>query len=120
VGESTKELTRLNKEIADIANAGVSQPRRAASEQRYTGDAWVVEAEGLPIVLPPHLLASFEKADRQIHETYGVTPGVPLLVRLWLACGKTSQIRREFELAAIGKTTRGYEFDDDEVDGDEI
>jgi hypothetical protein len=80
----------------------------------------VVEAEGLPIVLPPHLLASFEKADRQIYETYGVTPGVPLLVRLWLACGKTSQIRQEFELAAIGKTSRGYEFDDDEVDGDEI
>lgn len=80
----------------------------------------VVEAEGLAIVLPPHLLANFEKADRQIQETYGVAPGLPLLIRLWLACGCASHIRREFEFAALGKTGRGWELPDDEVDGDEL
>lgn len=85
-----------------------------------TATGATLETEVVPIALPPHLLATFQKADRQIQELYGVTPGVPLLVCLWLACGKTSQIRQEFELAAIGKTTRGYEFPDDEVDGDQI
>ncbi len=78
------------------------------------------EAEGLAIVLPPHLLTSFEHADRLIREAYGAAPGVPALVRVWLACGRSAIIRREFELAALGKTTRGYEFPDDESDGDEI
>ena len=78
------------------------------------------EAEGLAIVLPPHLLANFERADRQIQEMYGIAPGVPTLIRLWLACGGASYIRREFELAALGKTGRGFELHDDDVDGDEL
>ncbi|PTY02036.1 hypothetical protein DB347_25095 [Opitutaceae bacterium EW11] len=82
--------------------------------------AATAEAEGLAMVLPPHLLANFEKADRQILETYGVAPGVPLLIRLWLACGRASHIRREFEFAALGKTGRNWGFPDDEIDGDEI
>ncbi len=80
----------------------------------------VVDADGLTITIPPHLLASFEKADRKIQELYRVTPGVPLLIRLWLACGRSCQIRKEFEFAALGKTKRGFQFDDDEIDGDEI
>ncbi len=80
----------------------------------------VVETEGLALVLPPHLLRNFEKADRQIQETYGVTPGVPLLIRLWLTCGRASHIRREFELAALGKPGRGHDFLTDEIDGDEL
>lgn len=82
--------------------------------------ATAVDADGLAIVLPPHLIANFERADRQIQEEYGITPGVPLLVRLWLACGRTSHIRREFELAALGRTNNGHLFHNDDVDGDDI
>ena len=56
---------------------------------------------GLPIVLPPHLTENFAKAEAQLRELYGVAPGVPALVRLWLACGTPSQVRREFELAVL-------------------
>ena len=59
------------------------------------------EEIGLPVVLPPHLTENFEKADAQLRATYGVAPGVAALVRLWLACGTSSQIRREFELAVL-------------------
>jgi hypothetical protein len=59
------------------------------------------EVEGLPLELPPHLVANFEKADRQLRELYGQSPGAPALVRLWVACGTTSRIRREFELAVL-------------------
>ena len=79
-----------------------------------------IEAEGLAIVLPPHLIANFERADRQIQEAYGVTPGVPSLIRLWLACSQASHIRREFELAALGKPSRSYNTHNDDVDGDDI
>lgn len=82
--------------------------------------ATAVEAEGFAIVLPPHLTANFERADRQIQQEYGITPGVPLLVRLWLACGRASHIRREFELAALGKTNSGHLLHNDDVDGDDI
>ena len=74
---------------------------------------------GLPVVLPPHLTANFEKADAQLRATYGITPGVTALVRLWLACGTSSQIRREFELAVLDIKKRTIqpnaegEFDDD-------
>ncbi len=60
-----------------------------------------VEVEGLSIMLPPHLTENFEKADRQLREFFGESPGVPALVRLWLACGTSSQIRKEFELAIL-------------------
>ena len=41
--------------------------------------------DGLPLVLPAHLTANFEKADRQLLESYGSSPGVAGLVRLWVA-----------------------------------
>lgn len=82
--------------------------------------ATTVDAEGFAIVLPPHLIANFERADRQIQQEYGITPGVPLLVRLWLACGRASHIRREFELAALGKTNSGHLLHNDDIDGDDI
>ena len=77
-----------------------------------------VEA-GLPVVLPPHLMENFEKAETQLRELYGVAPGVTALVRLWLACGTPSQIRREFELAVLDIKKRAIapdaegDFDDD-------
>ena len=80
-----------------------------------------VEADGLAIVLPPHLTDNFAKADRQLREFFGESPGVPALVRMWLACGTSSQIRREFELAVLDIKKRsvtpnpGDEFDEDEI-----
>lgn len=68
-----------------------------------------VVAEGLPIVLPPHLTENFEKADRQLRELYGVSPGVTALLRLWVACGTSSLIRREFELAVLDIKRRGID-----------
>ena len=74
---------------------------------------------GFPVVLPPHLTENFEKAEAQLRELYGVAPGVTALVRLWLACGTPSQIRREFELAVLDIKKRAIppnaegNFDDD-------
>jgi hypothetical protein len=50
--------------------------------------------EGLPLVLPAHLTANFEKADRRLLESYGSSPGVTELVRLWIACGTSREIQR--------------------------
>lgn len=66
---------------------------------------------GLPIVLPPHLTENFEKADAQLRADYGITPGVQTLVRLWLACGTPSQIRREFEFAVLDIKKRAIQPD---------
>ena len=80
----------------------------------------VVEAEGVAMVIPRHLATRFEEADEQIRTAYGVTPGVPTLVRLWLACGNPAQIRQEFKMAVLGITTPGFEFENDgEVDDDD-
>ena len=59
------------------------------------------QVDDLPVVLPPHLTENFEKADRQLRELYGQSPGVPTLVRLWVACGTSSRIRKEFERAVL-------------------
>jgi hypothetical protein len=70
-------------------------------------------------LLPPHLREKFERIDREIEAAYGYAPGVPRLVRLWLACGTGSQIRREFELAVLDANVRTIqpnangEFDED-------
>jgi len=75
--------------------------------------------EGLPLVLPPHLTANFEKADRQLLASYGSSPGVAALVRLWVACGTSREVQREFERAVLDirrKTINppeSGEFDDD-------
>lgn len=57
--------------------------------------------EGTPVILPPHLTANFEKADRQLLQAYGSSPGVIALVRLWVACGTSKEIQREFERAVL-------------------
>ena len=75
---------------------------------------------GLPVILPLHLTENFEKADTQLRELYGIAPGVSTLVRLWLACGTSSQIRREFELAVLDIKKRAIQpnaegqFDEDD------
>jgi hypothetical protein len=60
--------------------------------------------DGLPFALPPYLAEHFEKADSQLKEHYGISPGVPTLVRLWFACGTPSRIKKEFERTALDLT----------------
>ncbi|MGH8017556.1 MAG: hypothetical protein ACREIA_04590 [Opitutaceae bacterium] len=64
---------------------------------------------GLSMLLPPRLTENFEKADQQLREFYGTSPGVPALVRLWLACGASWRIRIEFERAALDIQKRNLE-----------
>lgn len=59
------------------------------------------KVEGLAIVLPPHLTENFEKARSQIVEYYGLSPDLPALVRLWMACATSWKIRGEFERAVL-------------------
>lgn len=66
-----------------------------------TKEAPEPEVDGLAIVLPPHLTENFETAVAQIKERYGMSPDVPALLRLWIACGTSARIRREFELAVL-------------------
>jgi hypothetical protein len=58
--------------------------------------------DSAPLVLPPHLAASFERTDAQLREVYGASPGVTMLVRLWLACATPFRLRQEFERAVLG------------------
>ena len=51
--------------------------------------------------LPPHLRENFEKANRDIQENYKMSPGVAVLIRMWLASGRPSQIAKEFEYAVL-------------------
>lgn len=85
-----------------------------------TNEASAVEVDGLSIVLPPHLTENFETAVNQIRERYGLSPDVPALIRLWIACGTSGRIRREFEHAVleikrrpINPNTEGLLDDDD-------
>ena len=66
-----------------------------------TKEAPEPEVEGLAITLPPHLTENFQTAVNQIRERYGLSPDVPALVRLWIACGTSGKIRREFEHAVL-------------------
>lgn len=80
----------------------------------------LVEVEGMPMVVPRHLLGSFEEAAAQIERLYGLTPDVPILVRLWLATTCPALIRREFESAVLGITKPGFELENDgDTDGDD-
>jgi hypothetical protein len=47
--------------------------------------------------LPAHLVENFEKAERNIRDTYGKSPPMSELVRMWLATATSWEIRAEFE-----------------------
>ena len=66
-----------------------------------TTNATAGEEPVIDLPIPPRLLASFEKAERDIEQAYGLTPGADSLARLWLACATASQIRKEFESAVL-------------------
>ena len=57
--------------------------------------------EDLVGALPPHLRENFEKANRDIQENYKMSPGIAVLIRMWLASGRPSQIAKEFEFAVL-------------------
>lgn len=59
------------------------------------------EVAELVQALPPHLRENFETAEKQIAEFYGLSPGMPTLMRLWIASGTSWRIRREFERAVL-------------------
>jgi hypothetical protein len=59
------------------------------------------EIADLVKALPAHLRDNFEKAEARIKELYGLSPGVPGLMRLWIACGTSWRIQREFECAVL-------------------
>ena len=59
------------------------------------------EVAELVQALPPHLRENFETAEKQIVEFYGMSPGVPALMRLWIASGTSWRIRQQFEAAVL-------------------
>lgn len=73
------------------------------------------QLEELVRQLPLHLRENFERADQQVREHYGTSPGVTALIRLWLACGTSSQIRVEFERAVLDIHRQDFLPDDDEL-----
>lgn len=80
----------------------------------------LVDVDGMPLVIPRHLLSHFAEAAAQIQRFYGLNPDVPILVRLWLASTSPLLIRREFESAVLGITKAGFEFEHDgDSDGDD-
>ena len=64
------------------------------------------EVAELVQALPQNLRENFEKAEGRIKELYGLSPGVPALVRLWIACGTSWRIQREFEYAVLEITRK--------------
>ena len=81
----------------------------------------LVSGDGVPMLIPPDILASFEKAHRKLKERYNESPGVEALVRMWLSCGRSSLVCREFELTALNIKSKIDPYDEEgEHDGDEI
>lgn len=54
-----------------------------------------IEMDGSP--LPAHLVENFEKAERNIRETYGKSPPASDLLRMWIASATSWDIQVEFE-----------------------
>jgi hypothetical protein len=54
-----------------------------------------IEIDGSP--LPAHLTDNFEKAERNIRSTYGKSPPMADLLRMWLATATSWDIQVEFE-----------------------
>lgn len=52
-------------------------------------------------VLPAYLRGNFDKADAELRELYGKSPGVAALVGMCLAMHTPSRIRIEFERAVL-------------------
>ena len=53
--------------------------------------------ESVPLALPPNLTENFEKAERNLRETYGKSPPAADLLRMWIASATSWRITAEFE-----------------------
>lgn len=79
-----------------------------------------LEIDGSPA--PPHLVENFEKAERNIRETYGSSPPMSDLLRMWLATATSWEIQAEFErgVMSIKRSTaqpnKDGVFDEDSFD----
>ena len=79
-----------------------------------------IEIDGSP--LPSHLMENFEKAERTLRETYGSSPPVGDLIRMWLATATSWEVTTEFERAVMSikrgtaKPNKDGEFDEDSFD----
>ena len=58
-----------------------------------------LEIAGTPMLA--HLTANFEKAERNIRETYGMSPSMPDLMRMWVASATSWDIQVEFERTVL-------------------
>ncbi|HZP59609.1 MAG TPA: hypothetical protein VFB27_04735 [Opitutaceae bacterium] len=58
-----------------------------------------VEIDGME--LPAYLLENFEKAERNLRATYGRSPAVPDLLRLWIANATSWGIQADFERTVL-------------------
>jgi len=56
--------------------------------------------------IPADLLESFEKAEAYLQKTYGASPPIQDLVRLWIACATSWDAVTEFE-SAVRELDRG-------------
>ena len=59
--------------------------------------------------IPAHLRENFEKAEARLKKSYGESPSVHDLMRLWLACASSWDIERQFEEGVLeikGSTLR--------------
>ena len=66
----------------------------------------VDEVAELIRALPAHLCENFEKANADISERYALSPGMPALMRMWIACARPERIRWEFECAVLEITRK--------------
>ena len=63
--------------------------------------------EDLVSALPPHLRENFEAAERHLQEVYQISPGIAVLVRMWISSGDPPQIAGLFERSVMDIKRRG-------------
>jgi hypothetical protein len=63
--------------------------------------------EDLVSALPPHLRENFEEAERHLQEVYQISPGIAVLVRMWIAAGEPPQIAGLIERSVMDIKRRG-------------
>ena len=66
-------------------------------------------APATSLEIPAHLRENFEKAEARLRKSYGESPPVHDLMRLWLACASSWDIERQFEEGVLeikGSTLR--------------
>ena len=69
----------------------------------------ISSAPATSLEIPAHLRENFEKAGARLKKSYGESPSVHDLMRLWLACASSWDVVREFEEGVLeikGSTLR--------------